>query len=304
MAERRKELSTPVKLYLILYNAIQLCGWFFSFVQLVRHIFIEGKPTSTLWDRVGSAVYFFQVISFLEVLHALFRLVPSNALITLLQVFGRSMVVVAAIDATPTGKLSPGVPLAVFCWSLAETVRYSYYLMYQVLPKVPHFFTWLRYTMFIPLYPGGFTGELLCVYWAQSYIGETDMWSVSMPNPCNFTFSFFYFTWIMALAYIPIFPMMYLHVFGQRRKALGGATNQQKVKWLPFTAKNAVYLEYWNDLNETYNLRFDTKVYIKATIVSDWTLVNFFSYGHRKSKWKKKCFLNKDNKLNLKISNK
>ncbi|EDS35656.1 ptpla domain protein [Culex quinquefasciatus] len=231
MPDRKKEQSAVVKLYLILYNLAQFLGWFYIFVQFVLHFFVEGKPREALWARVGSAVYFFQVISFLEFFHALFRLVPSNALITLAQVFGRSMVVVAAIDATPTGKLSPGVPLCVFCWSLAETIRYSYYLMHLALARVPRFMTWLRYTMFIPLYPGGFIGELLSVYWAQDYIGSTDMWSVAMPNRYNFTFSFYYFTWIMALGYLPLFPQMYLHMFGQRRKALGGgAERHAKVK--------------------------------------------------------------------------
>ncbi|XP_055640232.1 very-long-chain (3R)-3-hydroxyacyl-CoA dehydratase 2-like isoform X2 [Toxorhynchites rutilus septentrionalis] len=188
---------------------------------------LAGQPSNSLWDKVGSVTYFFQLLTILEFFHAVLRIVPSNPLITLLQVFGRCLVVVGAIDATPTGKISPGLPIALFCWSLAETVRYSYYVMHLVLPKVPHFATWLRYTIFIPLYPAGFFGELLCFYWAQSYILETDMWSISMPNRANFSFSFYYFVWMMAIGYLPVFPQMYLHMLAQRKKTLAGAEKQK-----------------------------------------------------------------------------
>ncbi|XP_053695913.1 very-long-chain (3R)-3-hydroxyacyl-CoA dehydratase hpo-8-like [Sabethes cyaneus] len=227
MSTKRKEQSSGTKLYLVLYNNVQFLGWFYIFVQFLIHFFVEGKGIASLWDRVGMVTYYFQLLTIFEFFHALFGLVPSNAMITLMQVFGRCMVVVGAIDGTPTGKLSPGLPIALFCWSLTETVRYSYYVLHLSLPKVPHFMTWLRYTIFVPLYPAGFFGELLCFYWAQSYIGETDMWGISMPNRYNFTFSFFYFVWIMAVGYLPLFPQMYLHMFAQRRKILGGRIEQK-----------------------------------------------------------------------------
>ncbi|XP_058824056.1 very-long-chain (3R)-3-hydroxyacyl-CoA dehydratase hpo-8-like [Topomyia yanbarensis] len=227
MANQKQEQSSIVKLYLILYNSVQFLGWFYIYVQFVMHYLVDGQTTDTLWSRVGTATYYFQLLTIFEVFHAIFRLVPSNALITLLQVAGRCLVVVGAIDATPTGKLSPGLPIALFCWSLTETIRYSYYVLHLALPKVPPFMSWLRYTIFIPLYPAGFFGELLCFYWAQSYIRETDMWGVSMPNRYNFSFSFYYFVWMMAIGYLPMFPQMYLHMFSQRSKVLGGRESQK-----------------------------------------------------------------------------
>lgn len=79
-----------------------------------------------------------------------------------------------------------------------------------------------RYTTFIALYPIGVTGELLCFYWAQMHVRESKQWSVEMPNSYNFTFSYFYFLWGVMLSYIPLFPQMYLHMFAQRKKILGG----------------------------------------------------------------------------------
>lgn len=80
-----------------------------------------------------------------------------------------------------------------------------------------------RYTTFIVLYPIGVTGELLCFYWAQSYARDHNVWSYELPNTYNVTFSYFYFLWIVMLLYIPLFPQLYMHMFAQRKKVLGGA---------------------------------------------------------------------------------
>lgn len=85
-----------------------------------------------------------------------------------------------------------------------------------------------RYTTFIILYPIGVTGELLCFYWAQSYAKENTVWTLAMPNAANFTFNYFYFLWMIMLAYIPLFPMMYMHMVSQRKKVLGGGMKCKK----------------------------------------------------------------------------
>uniref|UniRef100_A0AAG5CRS6 Very-long-chain (3R)-3-hydroxyacyl-CoA dehydratase n=1 Tax=Anopheles atroparvus TaxID=41427 RepID=A0AAG5CRS6_ANOAO len=227
------EKSKPtgfVKLYLALYNAAQFSGWTYIFIQFLAHFFVHGQPLDTLWSQVGKTTYFFQMLASLEVVHAMAGIVPSNVPITFLQTFGRCMVVAGAIDGTPTGQRSPGLPLALFCWSLTESVRYSYYVAHLLLENVPAFFVWLRYTVFIPMYPCGFLGELLCGYWAQGYFGATGKWSMELPNRFNFTFSFYYFVWIMMVGYLPMFPQMYLHMFSQRRKVLGrGNVGSSKV---------------------------------------------------------------------------
>ncbi|ETN66498.1 ptpla domain protein [Anopheles darlingi] len=222
MAQHKKgEPSATVKAYLVLYNLTQLAGWSYIFVKFVTHFFLRGHGLNGLWREVGSATFFFQMLAPLEVVHAAIGIVPSNVPMTFLQVFGRCMVVAGAIEGTPTGQQSPGLPLALFCWSSTEIVRYAYYVANLLLASVPAPLVWLRYTIFIPMYPCGFFGELLCGYWAQSYFGETGKWSVTLPNPVNFTFSFYYFIWIMTVSYLPLFPQMYLHMFSQRRKVLG-----------------------------------------------------------------------------------
>lgn len=91
-------------------------------------------------------------------------------------------------------------------------------------------FSYCRYTTFIALYPIGVTGELLCLYWAQSYARSSKIWSIEMPNPLNFTFSYYYFLWIVMLTYIPIFPQLYLHMFALRKKVLGKSNGNDAKK--------------------------------------------------------------------------
>lgn len=60
-----------------------------------------------------------------------------------------------------------------------------------------------RYTFFTVLYPVGVTGELLCLYAAQSYVANKKLWSLEMPNKLNFTFSYHYILLFTMLLYIP-----------------------------------------------------------------------------------------------------
>ena len=78
-----------------------------------------------------------------------------------------------------------------------------------------------RYTFFIIAYPTGVTGELLCQWTGMLYAYNKDILSYHLPNSLNASFSFPLFILVTMLLYIPLFPPMYLHMFGQRKKVLG-----------------------------------------------------------------------------------
>ncbi|XP_001962506.2 very-long-chain (3R)-3-hydroxyacyl-CoA dehydratase hpo-8 [Drosophila ananassae] len=221
-----KEPSTLTKLYLFAYNAGQVVGWSYILWQLVDYYVLrtpEFRAQVTLWDFTRLAVIIFQNAAFVEILNASFGLVKSNPVVTGFQVFSRMMVVVGVVMATPHGQSLTGSAIALLAWAITEIIRYGYYAL-NIIKVVPHFVVFLRYTTFIVLYPIGVTGELLCFWWAQSYARENSVWSVVMPNKWNATFSYFGFLWIVMLGYIPIFPQLYLHMFAQRRKILGGGS--------------------------------------------------------------------------------
>ncbi|XP_026467684.1 very-long-chain (3R)-3-hydroxyacyl-CoA dehydratase 2-like [Ctenocephalides felis] len=218
-----KKQSFLVKTYLFSYNLILVLGWSYLLYQLAYYHL--HKSSIGLWETVKNTVFIFQNAAVMEIIHASTGLVPSNPIITTFQVLSRVMVVCGVVMATPTAQVSPGLPLALLAWSITEIIRYGYYAM-NILNVVPHLLVWLRYTTFIALYPIGVTGELLCFYYAQSYVKQHKMWSIEMPNKYNFTFSYYYFLLFIMFLYIPLFPQMYLHMFTQRRKILGSGNKK------------------------------------------------------------------------------
>ncbi|XP_031625905.1 very-long-chain (3R)-3-hydroxyacyl-CoA dehydratase hpo-8 [Contarinia nasturtii] len=231
-SQKPKEPSFVVKAYLLAYNFGQVFGWSFMLYQLFNYYLTDLRKTTTLWEYIGTTVVIFQNAAILEIVHAATKIVRTNVVLTTFQVLSRVMLVCGVLLATPNAIYSPGLPLALLAWSITEIIRYSFY-GFNLLNIVPSFLTFLRYTTFIVLYPTGVTGELLCLFWAQRYAHKNKIWSIELPNSYNFTFSYFYFLWIVMLLYIPLFPQLYLHMFSLRRKVLGsgGASAQNsKVK--------------------------------------------------------------------------
>lgn len=218
--ESKNKKFTASKYYLATYNFAQSLGWTYILYQVIQHYINPSR--NTLWDKTEQPIILFQIGAVLEIIHAAIGLVPSNIIITTFQVLSRVMVVIGVILATPYtyAAASPGLPLALIAWSITEIIRYFYYFV-NLIGIMSHILIWLRYSTFIILYPIGITGELLCFYAAVQYSNvNPNAWSFMLPNKWNFSFSYLYLLIAVMLAYIPIFPHLYLHMFAQRRKML------------------------------------------------------------------------------------
>lgn len=146
-----------VKLYLFAYNAVQVLGWSYMLYQLINFYIIKSPEVSNhdnLWSYIKWTVIIFQNAAVFEIVNAALGFVKSNVILTTFQVLSRVMVVVGVVMATPDGKVSPGLPLALLAWSVTEIIRYGYYAL-NIINAVPHFVIYLRYTTFIALYPIG-----------------------------------------------------------------------------------------------------------------------------------------------------
>jgi len=205
--------------YLLSYNSIQAIGWSYLLYQMVSH-FVHGGDSSSLYSSTSLTLQIFQTGAVLEILHAALGLVRSSVQVTLQQVFSRVYVTWAILYLLPPSQLSVGFPLLLFAWTVTEIIRYSMYAI-NFVGTPPYFLTWLRYTFFIIAYPCGVTGELLCEYNGMMHAREKDIGSIGLPNSLNVTFSFPLIILGIMLLYIPLFPPMYLHMFGQRKKVLG-----------------------------------------------------------------------------------
>ena len=137
------------------------------------------------------------------------------------------MVVWLHINHIESSQTSPGLTLMLLAWCLIEVVRYSYYATNLVNVNV-QVLTWLRYTLFIVLYPMGATGELWCYFDSLSYLKNSKVMRLEMPNDFNLTFCPYVATMMLMIAYAPGFPPMYLHMLAQRRKVLGSSEKLKK----------------------------------------------------------------------------
>lgn len=218
-----KKPSETVQIYLIAYNFVQTVGWSLIFYKLIS--FPVSPDTVSLYESVKCALNIFQNAAVLEVIHAATGIVKSNPILTAFQVASRVAVVCGILLATNSARDGLGLPLALTAWSITEIIRYSTYTL-SLTGSVPYFLKYLRYTLFIILYPIGITGELLCIWAASKEVGEGKLYSVAMPNSYNFIFNYQHLLWFLMLLYIPLFPQLYLHMFSQRKKTLG----QEKIQ--------------------------------------------------------------------------
>ena len=214
-----------VKFYLFFYNSLQFLGWSTLLLQIILH-FQNGGTTANLYASVHLTLQIFQTGAVLEILHAATGLVRSSVQVTFQQVFSRVYITWAILYLLPPARLSVGVLMLLFAWTITEMIRYSMYAI-QLVTTPPYFLTWLRYTFFIIAYPVGVTGELLCSFAGLQYAAKTGLFSYSLPNMINATFSFPLVIGGIMLLYIPLFPPMYLHMFSQRKKVLGMSEKQE-----------------------------------------------------------------------------
>lgn len=192
-----------MKTYLKLYNLILAIGWA---VLLILYILNGCKL-----NEVGLVLLnICQFAAVLEIIHAAFKIVSSPVVTTVKQLGSRFMVVVL-IDLLKNEEYFSlggvtGLHLIMFAWGITEIVRYSFYYT-TLIEKEIKTLTFLRYTLFLVLYPMGVTGELLIIY----------SWMVK--DGLFFSVNDVVFG-IIFLSYFIFFPGMFKHMLSQRKKKL------------------------------------------------------------------------------------
>lgn len=63
--------------------------------------------------------------------------------------------------------------------------------------------TWLRYSVFLPMYPLGVASELTMAWLALPTIKATGLWALRMPNKINFAFDYYVACWLIIALYLP-----------------------------------------------------------------------------------------------------
>ncbi|GLC38080.1 hypothetical protein PLESTF_000313200 [Pleodorina starrii] len=203
--------------YLALYNALQACGWAAVLGSLLYGAFTQ--PPEQLYLAAGYLTKLVQGASLLETLHAAAGLVPSSPLMALMQWMGRSNVLFCILDPQPQLHASPWSALMLGTWAAAEVIRYPQYAA-ATLGACPAWLTWLRYTMFIPLYPVGVVAEMALMAAALPYLAVRKPYSLEMPNAFNWAFSYHRFIQIVLAVYPFLWWQLYSSLLRSRSKKL------------------------------------------------------------------------------------
>lgn len=190
--------------WLIGFNAVTLVAW-------LVFIAIAVADGLQLTDRGSKALLVAQGLAVFEIMNSVLGIAGSNWLLTTLQVSSRLLVmgilVLMASTCPCAGWESWGYPLITVAWGLTEVVRAVHYLA-GLLGKEWSAVNWMRYSLFLVLYPTGVTGEFLILFGFWQWRGaQFDLLAAALG--------------VIALSYVVFFPKLFGHMLSQRRKKLG-----------------------------------------------------------------------------------
>ncbi|OJJ99231.1 hypothetical protein ASPACDRAFT_43896 [Aspergillus aculeatus ATCC 16872] len=175
--------------YLLIYNTINALLWTRILLTLLSSIVLLRSP-EPLYTTLEPWTRWTQTLASLEILHSALGTVSSSQplpQITLLlpqskqptkrekgltrspifttftQIFARSVQVWAINYAFPEATTTTVAvyPAMLLAWSLADAIRYTYFAVLSVAGSsaVPAWLRWLRYSLFLGLYPIGIASE-------------------------------------------------------------------------------------------------------------------------------------------------
>ncbi|EDV23504.1 Very-long-chain (3R)-3-hydroxyacyl-CoA dehydratase 2 [Trichoplax sp. H2] len=225
-ASKRKGPGMLGNFYLLLYNVLQTIGWSAILVKTCQH-YHQNRSLDGFYKEIHQILKIFQSAAILEVFHCAIGLVRANVVLTAFQVASRLIIYWGVILSVKEIQDTIAVELAVMAWTITEIIRYSYYTT-NIIGFAPYILSWLRYTLFIVLYPCGVSGELLCIIYSLPYVAKRKLYSYEMPNDLNMSFDYYSALIFISLLYIPIFPQLYGHMFRQRRKCLSPSSKAEK----------------------------------------------------------------------------
>ncbi|XP_004505890.1 uncharacterized protein [Cicer arietinum] len=203
-------------LYLLAYNSCQAVGWTVSLTVILYNLLSTASITGT-YASVGTLITFLQCAAFLEAIHGAIGLVPSGALLPLLQWAGRAHFVLIILRGIQEVQELPSVFITFLVWSMSEVIRYSHYT-FSCLGNCPSWITYIRYTAFIVLYPVGVgPGEMWLMYQALPIIKKKNLFADSFSS---LPFSYYDFLKVVLVVYPFLWLILYLHLFKQRRSKL------------------------------------------------------------------------------------
>ncbi|CAG61898.1 uncharacterized protein GVI51_L03377 [Nakaseomyces glabratus] len=205
----------PVFSYLPLYNLASAIGWGYILYLVLLQYPKLGQPR--FYQDTKDIVTYIQCGAIIEILNSLFGIVRSPLLTTAAQVLSRLVVVLGIFQYLPEARNAHGIVYItlLLSWSITEIIRYMFYFFTLIGSRgAPTFLVYLRYNLFLVLYPTGVASELLIIYSALP-VAEA-----------KYSLLWKRFLIGVMLTYLPGLPMLFLHMLAQRRKIMKQLANK------------------------------------------------------------------------------
>lgn len=217
---RKNSYVTMKTGYLFMYNLVQFLGFSWIFVNMSVRLFVFGQDS--LFDTfhaVGDMMNFCQILAIVEVINPLLGLVKTALVPAIIQVLGRIMILFVVLGSQAEMQNKAAVFAVFYLWSIIEMFRYPYYML-SCIGTEWKILTWIRYTIWIPLYPLGVIAEAVCVVQSIPHFEESGRFTAQLPNPLNISFSFTYFLQVyLIIMFLGLF-VNFRHLYKQRNKRL------------------------------------------------------------------------------------
>ncbi|XP_022240233.1 very-long-chain (3R)-3-hydroxyacyl-CoA dehydratase-like [Limulus polyphemus] len=212
------------KVYLLFYNLIQFVGFLYILIVMLIRYAKEGPfSVDGTYEAVGRVMKICQLLQMLEIIHLLIGMTRGNYFMCLFQLCGRFLIIFALLDAHPRSQTKSAIFYLFIGFTIMEVIRYPYYMLKMYGVNI-HFLTWLRYTLWIPLYPLVFICEAIIMFRNIPYFEQTGKFSMKLPNQWNFSFSFpGALRLYLLLGFFPTLYFMMLHMYRKRKKYLGAS---------------------------------------------------------------------------------
>lgn len=219
-ASRHKEESfmSLTTGFLIVYNLVQFLGFSWIFVNMTVRLFIFGQDS--LYDTfhtISDVMFFCQILAVVEVLNAAFGIIRTGVFPTLIQVVGRNFILFIIFGSLEEMHHQPVVFFVFYLWSAIEIVRYPFYMLGCVNTEWKTL-TWLRYTIWIPLYPLGALSEAVAVIQSIPIFDKTKLFSIPLPKAIGTSVSFSYFLYFYLVLMFLGLSINLRHLYKQRTR--------------------------------------------------------------------------------------
>ena len=218
---------TGKSLYLIVYNLLSAAGWAVVLAHVFEALYAQRTPAQ-LWDNVGETLTIVQTAAAMEMLHSLLGVTRTPFMSAFLQVMSRLILVHAFTIRSVDCQSHWSLYLMITSWGLVEVPRYLFYVAAQLQPshEIPSPLFWLRYSLFMVLYPSGITGEMFQMLiaatalggsFAEKYTYSAHPWTTMAVFAENLTT--YRWTSFLFFGYFAGGPYMIMNMVGMRKRA-------------------------------------------------------------------------------------